>query len=850
MSTNNIQNYLSNVFRPQLLYDVTAASPYQVKLNMSNINNITAESITTGTINVGDQFGNVYLGSNSGNPPDQANNSSNNIAYGVYAGNANSNVTSSLFVGFAAAPNVSNASNVIALGANTIAGGSDNIYIGTATGSLLGSNNIFLGNSIAKANTNDRFFVGGDGNNIVISADLSNNRVGLLNTDPQYPVEISDYTYISNGLGINADPREHTLNVNGDFYVEDGYGYFTFDHDEVTSNTIVTFGSYTPGKTAIVSVCGDLFVEGSINISGTYSQSEVDANIVRISTLLDVSSGTGNIQSLNVSNMYIKDIFGVDAATIFTSPCNIITAKNITVNGIAQIADLSANTGRVAGDLSVAGMIYGNLSGTVTGAISTTDVNVPGFINVSGTADFFSNTNVGGNLIVSGISTFSNAVNIPSTLNVSLGTTMSNLTVNGLLTNTAGSNLFNNLAATGRMNVSGVSTIYNTLNVFSNGLNVSGISLFNSNVGMKGTLNVSGQTSLYSNVGINVAPASGFSLNVSGISKITPTLILSNDGLTSNSRLLLGPAPGTTNYDYCSMIQSTQNTVGNFGSELSFWTHGEALTSGDPTRVMTINRFQNVGINTANPAFTLDVSGTARVTSTITSLSTVTTIELTAAGTGTITVPSVYNRYLAKIKLIGGGGGGGGGQSVGNSGGGGGGSGYITTIEAVVEKSKTLSFTVGNGGAGALVGLIGNTGGSTTFKSLVAAGGIGGTGATSGQGGLGGNGSFGGGGGRCGGATTSTGGTGTIISGYGGNSSSAGFGGSIGGGTGTSGRDGGGNGGGELTWAGIGGTIITPTTAAATPGTLYGAGGGGGAALNSGAAGAPGAVIIDFYPIV
>jgi hypothetical protein len=60
----------------------------------------------------------------------------------------------------------------------------------------------------------------------------------------------------------------------------------------------------------------------------------------------------------------------------------------------------------------------------------------------------------------------------------------------------------------------------------------------------------------------------------------------------ASNRLILGPNPSLTNLDYCSLIQSCNFSSGNFGSELSFWTHGTSATNADPTRAMTIDSSQ------------------------------------------------------------------------------------------------------------------------------------------------------------------------------------------------------------------------------------------------------------------
>lgn len=87
--------------------------------------------------------------------------------------------------------------------------------------------------------------------------------------------------------------------------------------------------------------------------------------------------------------------------------------------------------------------------------------------------------------------------------------------------------------------------------------------------------------------------------------------LINGGRLNSFSNLILGPSRGTTNYDSCSVIRSTQNTAVNSSSELSFWTHPTTSNSGFPTRAMTIDSSQQVGIGTSTPTAPLHVIGSA-----------------------------------------------------------------------------------------------------------------------------------------------------------------------------------------------------------------------------------------------
>jgi hypothetical protein len=687
---------------------------------MSNINNITADSVTAGTLGVGDVNGNVYLGSNAGNTIFELQNSSNNVAVGTLAGTSNSNTQQSVFIGYAAGTNVVDVSDTIAIGPQTLVGGSKNIYIGARSGSVLGSNNIFIGSDLNFGPLDNKLYIGKDPNAIVISSDFETQRVGILTANPQYPIDLRNYTYIENGLGINADPAEHTLNVNGDFYVQNGYGYFTFDNDS-NGDTFVEFGSTT--GTATVNVCGNLFVSGAVNISGGINQNFVTASTVTATTLLDVSSGLARISNLQVSNVRVDNSLVVNApatitgqttlsttnitgATTITGPLTVSNAtqfqNNVTVAGTSTFSDnvivsngnlnVSGGNAAVTGTLNVSGItrlidmcgssiavtgdIYagGTIFGTVAGTVTTTNVLVPGRIEASGSITTFSNLDVCGALSVSGISIFSNTLNVSGT-NASI---RGDLSVTGItqfsgVTRLFGDASFNGTTTvTGSLNVFSVSTfsnaqvrLLNTSNsyhslfiqqdacatagvatpgyAFGDTFNNGQLSIMPSSsnnrrltLGYSQTDDAAVIQSLWQNtrprplllnpgsVGTGAGYVSiGYNPLITAFSNGPIMLTVSgaahiNGGSTgalgvSRSRLVLGPAPSSTNYDYCSLIQSTQNTPGNFGSELSFWTHSSATNAADPVRAVTIDSNQRVGINKQFPVAPLDVSAAVSV---------------------------------------------------------------------------------------------------------------------------------------------------------------------------------------------------------------------------------------------
>lgn len=253
-STSNVQNLLTNVFRPTFVYDVTN-NVYQSKLELTNVDTVSANAVTAFAANIGDAASNVYVGIGAGNAHSilVASSNSTDTFVGTSAGGSTSNVKNGVFLGYRAGFGAIGSSNSISIGANTLNGGNSNIYIGCGTGIASGSNNIFLGPGVSNGGTSvSNTLLVGSGSNVAIVGDLSSNRVGinlssLPATTPNVTLDVNGYARIgtnyNGGLGINKLPGAYALDVNGEMQVSDGYGTLTFSHD--SSNNCITTISNT-----------------------------------------------------------------------------------------------------------------------------------------------------------------------------------------------------------------------------------------------------------------------------------------------------------------------------------------------------------------------------------------------------------------------------------------------------------------------------------------------------------------------------------------------------------------------------------------------------------------------------
>jgi len=288
-STSNVQAYLTSVFRPVYTY-TSATSNFATQLDLSNVNTVTANLVECIRIDVSDSNSNVFVGTNSGinflnlqacysnttlgyGTGGLMSNTSNVVAVGINTAAGVTNTTNSLFIGKNVGPGsiglsaclwldptggggAGNASsNTIAIGASTGVVGSSNIWIGTNAGnSNTGVGNIILGHSMPISAPTDYQLQIGVGSNVLIAGDISQNAVAIGKADatmqyidgdgrvPGLVLDVSGYARIAQGLAIGMDPLQSTLDVNGTFRVDDGYGILSLDHDLAGNSRAVTTG--------------------------------------------------------------------------------------------------------------------------------------------------------------------------------------------------------------------------------------------------------------------------------------------------------------------------------------------------------------------------------------------------------------------------------------------------------------------------------------------------------------------------------------------------------------------------------------------------------------------------------
>lgn len=324
MNTTGIQNYLSNVFHPVYTYDTTASN-FTPKLELSNIDVYSGNTLSVFTAAVGDSASNVYVGSNAGNAFNVIRACSNITALGYGAASNISNDSNSVYIGWYAGANGSNSSNVISIGKSSGGNGVNNIFLGTSTGTV-GQSNILIGHFIAPSNVSNQIRIGYS-NQIPIAADLSRNWVGI--GGPLAPsavgtaFDVSGSAKFVGNLGINIDPGTRTLDVNGNFRARDaslnaldfsnGVTYSTQGYVSIQSNIAVnaaatTIGTLKKGVVLISAVNRNDTADRAARMVLAYTTSnttDIGSNVAAGDASITFS--TTNIQITDVTNTTTYD---------------------------------------------------------------------------------------------------------------------------------------------------------------------------------------------------------------------------------------------------------------------------------------------------------------------------------------------------------------------------------------------------------------------------------------------------------------------------------------------------------------------------------------------------------------
>jgi hypothetical protein len=351
-SSANAQNLLVNVFRPVYRYEIPPGDSNSIfipKLEMSNIDTYSGNSVSVFTAAVGDANSNVYVGRDAGNPYTTLNACRFVSAFGYGAAAGISNVSNSTFLGYNAGAGASGVTSNVILGDNAQGNGSSNVRIGssnTGTGSRnvsVGtvsststySNCILLGPGIT-ATQDYQFRVGAS----YLYGDLSTNWFGVGRATPMDPTngkfDVSGNVNIEGQVGINKIPVR-TLDLNGNFRAVDALGTLDFSSGVLTvngvassfSSGVMTVDGVTASTGGFASIRGSAVVGNTSNVPiGTLKNGLV---------MVAVRSGSANFDG--------RTSFILDTTSPTVSNLSSNKSATTTVNFTSNSINISNTTG-------------------------------------------------------------------------------------------------------------------------------------------------------------------------------------------------------------------------------------------------------------------------------------------------------------------------------------------------------------------------------------------------------------------------------------------------------------------------------------------------------------------------
>jgi len=466
------------------------------RLDVCNIDVLTANTVTAFTAAIGDENENVYVGSNAGNDYSNLRGCSNVTALGYAAASNISNTKNSVYIGYNSGANALDSSVNVAIGPNTKGNGISNIYIGSNTGSLgTGSNNILIGHNLTGSNLSNTLLIGptptiygnlstrkvGIGRDPSYNMDISGDsrityRLGVgmepgkatdFNNNPltnvPHSLDVSGYSFIRGALGINSDPADYTFNLVGNLKFDDGAGRIIMQKDPC-GNSVFNFESYAAGKRAIFSINGDICASSVVAPGSTFTGNVTASNIIAVN---DLSGGASHVTNIFGTTVFGEDVSGYRGRF-----------------GRVDATDISGSRGTVT-----------TLTATTFSSTNFTTANIvlPGYLRDALTPDGLDIS--GGNITAKSVIRANNFIGtLDNTSNRIGGVILSNtnITYAGAISNTtaaANNNIGGVQLSNGIISNSGSTTSANFFGTASNSNNIGGVTLSNGVISNSSTTN-------------------------------------------------------------------------------------------------------------------------------------------------------------------------------------------------------------------------------------------------------------------------------------------------------------------------------------------------------------------------
>lgn len=345
-STLNVQNYLTHCFRPRYEWNTTS-NVFEARLELSNIDQVYANIVNVKNVSVSDSGGNVFVGEGAGSVWSNTDVSNvSNVAVGVGAGRNLTRSSNNVLIGTETGANMTSNLGNTAVGSGSILTGNSNVLLGKGI-RVTGNNNVVIGNDIDVGTTSNTLRLSnmlyGNFGTRWLGIHTPEQYVQTLGNIPFQGVDISGITYIKGALGINANPLDFTLNVNGTAMVNDGYGMFRFNRD-ASDNTTVVISNFTEGKTTIVDITGT-----TRSSAGVCSLQGIASNLATGSSAILAPIRRGNIlvtaTDLTTSNVYAsRMMIATTTSNVFTLSSNVLSCDVVASSSNIVLSNTSGTS--------------------------------------------------------------------------------------------------------------------------------------------------------------------------------------------------------------------------------------------------------------------------------------------------------------------------------------------------------------------------------------------------------------------------------------------------------------------------------------------------------------------------
>ncbi len=496
-------------------------------------------------------------------------------------------------------------------------------------------NNMAIGATVASANLdvvgNARVSGNLNVDNGTLWVDDVNDRVGILNINPQQALDIagsanvSVNAFIRNNMAIGSTTANANLDVTGNTVIRGNLnvdsGTFWIDATNNRVGVLNTNPLQALDIKGSANVSVNTFIRNNLGIGSTSASANVDVTgNARISGNVNVGSGlfwinptVSRIGILNTNPQYTLDIKGdsnISGNTIMSANANVIGNIGITGNiiGTSNLILLNGSIGvgivnpqealDVAGsaNISVDTFVRNNLAVGSTSASANVDITgnarISGNVNLNNGTLWVDSTN--GRIGIKNTNPLQ-ALDVVGSANISVNTFVRNNLAVGSTSASANVDITGNARISGNVNVgSGLFWINPTVNR---------IGILNTNpqyaLDIAGSANITSNTIMNANA--NVIGNLGVTGNIIGTSNLI--LLNGNIGIgTSFPKFKLDVAGGA-NITSASIFNANANILGNLGVT------GNIIGTSN---LIILNG--SIGIKKSNPAFDLDVTGNINLT--------------------------------------------------------------------------------------------------------------------------------------------------------------------------------------------------------------------------------------------